>query len=275
MTPDEINQFLIDAAETYVSIGSFEQVIEFKNIKATFEFSLATGAAWNSKENSYKKIFVTLPKWLFFIHPLHRTRICDVAISNNLSLPPMIDDRSIEIYLSKISTIKTNSKSKEINEYEKFNFDQNLENHSRIKKSEEKDTSIVDEIEKYYLDRIQLSERGWTRTLIERFLPNPDRWATVNHWRNYTGKATYFIERVVAAEQLNEFKKVFEASIVRRGLTKNDLRSIKRKRSKLDTLYRSWVKTLSPEDIQHMLLVESMAEEFESARAQGYRTPHK
>ena len=165
--------------------------------------------------------------------------------------------------------------SKEINEYEQFNFDQNLENHSRTKKSEEKDTSIVDEIEKYYLDRIQLSERGWTRTLIERFLPNPDRWATVNHWRNYTGKATYFIERVVAAEQLNEFKKVFEVSIMRRGLTKNDLRSIKRKRSKLDTLYRSWVKTLSPEDIQHMLLVDSMAEEFESARAQGYRTPHK
>jgi hypothetical protein len=187
----------------------------------------------------------------------------------------MIDDRSIEIYLSKIRTIKTNSRSKEINEYEQFNLDQNLENHSRTKKSEEKDTSIVDEIEKYYLDRIQLSERGWTRTLIERFLTNPDRWATVNHWRNYTGKATYFIERVVAAEQLNEFKKVFEASIVRRGLTKNDLRSIKRKRSKLDTLYRSWVKTLSPEDIQHMLLVDSMTEEFESARAQGYRTPHK
>ena len=275
MTPDEINHFLIGAAETYVSIGSFEQVIEFKNIKATFEFSLATGAAWNSKEKSYKKIFVTLPKWLFFIHPLHRTRICDIAISNNLSLPPMIDDRSIEIYLSKIRTIKTNSRSKEINEYEQFNLDQNLENHSRTKKSEEKDTSIVDEIEKYYLDRIQLSERGWTRTLIERFLTNPDRWATVNHWRNYTGKATYFIERVVAAEQLNEFKKVFEASIVRRGLTKNDLRSIKRKRSKLDTLYRSWVKTLSPEDIQHMLLVDSMTEEFESARAQGYRTPHK
>ena len=29
MTPDEINHFLIGAAETYVSIGSFEQVIEF------------------------------------------------------------------------------------------------------------------------------------------------------------------------------------------------------------------------------------------------------
>ena len=187
----------------------------------------------------------------------------------------MIDDRTIEIYLLKINIAEAKSKSKELKNYEQFNLDQLLENHSLTKKSEVKDTSIVDEIEKYYLDRFQLSERGWTRTLIERFLPNPDRWATVNHWRNYTGKATYFIERVVAAEQLNEFKKVFEASIVRRGLTKNDLRSIKRKRSKLDTLYRSWVKTLSPEDIQHMLLVDSMTEELESVRAQGYRTPHK
>ena len=275
MNSDEINQFLIDAAETYVSNGSYVQVIEFNNTTATFEFSFATGVAWSAKENSYKKVFDIPPKWLYFIHPLHRIRICDIAISNNLSLPPMMDDRSIEIYLSKIRTITTNSKNKEINQYEQFNFNQNLENHSLTKKSEVKDTSIVDEIEKYYLDRIQLSERGWTRTLIERFLPNPDRWATVNHWRNYTGKATYFIERVVAAEQLNEFKKVFEVSIMRRGLTKNDLRSIKRKRSKLDTVYRSWVKTLSPEDIQHMLLVDSMAEEFESARAQGYRTPHK
>jgi hypothetical protein len=45
-----------------------------------------------------------------------------------------------------------------------------------------------------YLDRVQLAARGWTRTLTERFLPHPDRWATVDHWRNYKGKATYFVE---------------------------------------------------------------------------------
>ena len=70
-----------------------------------------------------------------------------------------------------------------------------------------------------YLDRVQLAARGWTRTLTERFLPNPARWATVDHWQNYTGKATYFVEKVMAAEQLTEFKKAFAASIVRRRLT--------------------------------------------------------
>ena len=48
-----------------------------------------------------------------------------------------------------------------------------------------------------YLDRPQLAARGWTRTLMERFLQSPDRWATVDHWKNYTGKATYFIEKVI------------------------------------------------------------------------------
>jgi hypothetical protein len=50
----------------------------------------------------------------------------------------------------------------------------------------------------FHLDRLQLAARGWTRSLIERFLPKPDRWATVDHWQNYKGKATYFVERVMA-----------------------------------------------------------------------------
>ena len=29
------------------------------------------------------------------------------------------------------------------------------------------------------LDRVQLAARGWTRTLRERFLPNPDRRVTL------------------------------------------------------------------------------------------------
>ena len=275
MSDEIVKKFLIDFVFDNISSGSFEETVELNTARVTHQFSFATGIAWNSKRFEYQKLFLLLPNWINLIHPIHRTFLCERAIEKSQKLPANFDELAIERYLSKVIAVKPNRKSKVINENKQFKFNQNIEIHSHTKKSEVKDTLIVDEIEKYYLDRIQLSERGWTKTLIERFLPNPDRWATVNHWRNYTGKATYFIERVVAAEQLNEFKKVFEASIVRRGLTKNDLRSIKRKRSKLNTLYRSWVKTLSPEDIQHMLLVDSMAEEFESARAQGYRTPHK
>ncbi|MFN9744795.1 MAG: hypothetical protein ACK57B_04010 [Betaproteobacteria bacterium] len=57
-----------------------------------------------------------------------------------------------------------------------------------------------------YLDRLQLAVRGWTRTLTGRFLPTPDCWATVDHWRSCTGKATYFVEKVMGAEQVVEFK---------------------------------------------------------------------
>ena len=56
-----------------------------------------------------------------------------------------------------------------------------------------------------YLDRVQLTARGWTRGMIGRFLPEPDRWKSVNHWQNYTGKAAYVVEKVMQAEGLTDF----------------------------------------------------------------------
>lgn len=126
-----------------------------------------------------------------------------------------------------------------------------------------------------YLDRIQLAARGWTKTLRERFLPTPDRWATVDHWQNYTGKATYFVERVMAAEQLAEFKKAFATSVARRRLTQEQLDAAMQERARVDTLYRAWIKTVSPEDVRLMVAIDAAAAAFESARARGYRTPHK
>lgn len=126
-----------------------------------------------------------------------------------------------------------------------------------------------------YLDRVQLAARGWTKALTERFLPNPDRWATVNHWKNYTGKATYFVEKIIAAEQLTEFKEAFAASIKRRRLTNSQVDEAMQERSRVDALYRAWIKTVTPEDVKLMLVIDSAASIFEAARARGYRTPHK
>jgi len=131
------------------------------------------------------------------------------------------------------------------------------------------------EDEHLYLDRFQLAERGWTRTLIERFLPNPDRWATVNHWRNYTGKATYFVEKVIAAENLAEFKKAFQASILRRKLTQREVRAAMKERARVDAQYREWIRAIRPQDIELMILSNKLAAELEAAIAMGYRTPHK
>jgi hypothetical protein len=126
-----------------------------------------------------------------------------------------------------------------------------------------------------YLDRPQLAARGWTRTLMERFLQSPDRWATVDHWKNYTGKATYFIEKVIAAEQLAEFKMAFQVSIVRRKLTQREVRAAMKERARVDADYREWIKTVGPQDVEIMILIDELAAEFEAARAMGYRTPHK
>jgi hypothetical protein len=126
-----------------------------------------------------------------------------------------------------------------------------------------------------YLDRTQLASRGWTRTLTERFLPTPDRWATVDHWKNYTGKATYFVEKVMSAEQLAEFKKAFQVSIARRQLTKREVRAAMRERARVDAQYREWIRTVQPKDVELMILVDEFAAELDAARAMGYRTPHK
>lgn len=126
-----------------------------------------------------------------------------------------------------------------------------------------------------YIDRAQLAARGWTLTLIKRYLPNPDRWASVDHWRNYTGKATYFVEKVIAAEQLADFKKAFSLSVARRQLSRKDLNAFMRERTRVDNLYRDWIKTVSPEDVKTMIVTDELVAFFEAARARGYRTPHK
>lgn len=126
-----------------------------------------------------------------------------------------------------------------------------------------------------YLDRVQLAARGWTRALIKRFLTNPDRWATVDHWQNYKGKATYFVEKVMAVENMVEFKSAFSVSIVRRRLTQAQVDAAMQERARVDDLFRAWMKTVSPEDVKLMVAIDAAAAAFEAARARGYRTPHK
>ncbi len=111
--------------------------------------------------------------------------------------------------------------------------------------------------------------------MTERFLPTPDRWATVDHWKNYTGKATYFVEKVMAAEQLAEFKKAFQVSIARRQLTKRQVGAAMKERARVDAQYREWIRTVQPKDVELMILVDEFAAELDAARARGYRVAHK
>lgn len=54
-----------------------------------------------------------------------------------------------------------------------------------------------------------LLARGWTPTLIKRFLPTADGSAPVNHWANFSGTKTYYAQRVWEIEQSEEFGRRF------------------------------------------------------------------
>lgn len=74
-----------------------------------------------------------------------------------------------------------------------------------------------------YLDINALKYRGWTDTLINRFLGDADQWLPVNHYANFQGKRAWFIARVVEAEQSDNFLKVFRTSLKRRKISKYNI----------------------------------------------------
>jgi len=126
-----------------------------------------------------------------------------------------------------------------------------------------------------YLDVVSLSERGWTETLIRRFLGAPDRWEAVDHWANWTGKRTYFLERVQNAEDSSEFENAFSRSLCRRKISQKQLAEFTEQRAKDRNAVREWRESLTSEDKKTMESLNKVAEIFQEARQRGYRTPHK
>ena len=126
-----------------------------------------------------------------------------------------------------------------------------------------------------WVDHTQLADRGWTRSLIRKFLNRPDRFGTVNHWKNFYGMALYSIERVLLAEQRSDFIAAFEASVKRRKLSEPALSSIQEARANGNERYRVWLKNLTPLDLRLMVAAEQAAVAIDEARTAGYRTPHK
>jgi hypothetical protein len=51
-----------------------------------------------------------------------------------------------------------------------------------------------------YLSAVDLKARGWTRTMIGRFLGEPDTIEPVNHFSNFSGKGMWLRRRVEQAE---------------------------------------------------------------------------
>jgi hypothetical protein len=129
--------------------------------------------------------------------------------------------------------------------------------------------------EHLYLDVLDLYGRGWTETLIRRFLGEPDWWKAVDHWKNYTGKRAYFLERVEAAEASAEFEAAYRASLKRRKIDPAEAAAFLVVREETAGAVQAWRKRLSPEDIRTRGILDAAARELQAARERGYRTPHR
>ena len=126
-----------------------------------------------------------------------------------------------------------------------------------------------------YLDVDDLSARGWTESLVRKFLGAPDRWEPVDHFRNYTGKRTYFLERIEAAEASDEFSGAYRSSLKRRKVDDAGEAAFRAAREETAGAVRSWREQLTPDDLKLVGLLDAAAGEVEEARARGYRTPHR
>jgi hypothetical protein len=91
-----------------------------------------------------------------------------------------------------------------------------------------------------YLDSNQLATRGWTASLIERFLGEADLWLPVNHWANWKGKRTFHLERVELAEASDEFCAEFEKSARRRRLSRRQVAAIEKCRRETAGAVKQW-----------------------------------
>lgn len=131
-------------------------------------------------------------------------------------------------------------------------------------------------VEAGYLTIEDLVERGWTKGLIERFLGTPDRRFPVDHWLNWSGKKAWREEWVELTEMTQGFEAAFLRSAKCRNLSRYEIEDV------IDRIYAAReeapfrVEQIEDEWTRRInACAASAADLINSARAMGYRTPHK
>ncbi len=109
--------------------------------------------------------------------------------------------------------------------------------------------------EAFYFDSHQLSLRGWTRALRNRFLPKPDSEIRINHWLNYSQKLLYDVERVIFLEARADFVAAFAASVARRQLSPEVLACIMANRRQDTERYKAVLRAQMPEVLRRWSVV--------------------
>lgn len=117
-----------------------------------------------------------------------------------------------------------------------------------------------------YIDINDLRQRGWTESLIARFLGAADRWTPVNHWLNWTGKRQWFLGQIEVAEQDEEFLIAFERSALRRKLSHETILEMLAERRKTDGWVENWQQLLTQNDLSMLHLEEQVRQIFKQIR---------
>ena len=122
-----------------------------------------------------------------------------------------------------------------------------------------------------FLTTKQLLERGWTKTLIKRFLPTPDGFSAVNHWMNFRGQDTYAAVKIWNAEQTSDFETAFLKSW--KGRMKDRQPNVVL--AALKAQPHPEITKRSKDEIVQATQIAEAAGHIQLARLRGLRTPHK
>jgi hypothetical protein len=120
-----------------------------------------------------------------------------------------------------------------------------------------------------------LLERGWTRTLIKRFLPRPDGCIPVDHWANFRGQDTYSAIKVWNIEQSEEFEVAFLKTWKGRNKGRMKDTSPKTVLAELRKDTHPKIPKRTKKEVQQDTAVLEAAAIMEEMRSRGFRTPHK
>jgi hypothetical protein len=117
----------------------------------------------------------------------------------------------------------------------------------------------------------ELLARGWTRTLIKRFLQWPDGCRPVRHFRNFRGQDVYAATRVWNVEQSDKFGAAFLKSWKGRMKGCDPSTVLSLLREDVPPLIQAYTK----EEMRQATVMVEASGLIAEARARGYRTPHK
>lgn len=130
-------------------------------------------------------------------------------------------------------------------------------------------------LDKLELTTNELLERGWTKTLIKRFLPRPDGCVPVNHWANFRGQNTYASVKIWNIEQSEKFGLAFLRTWNGRNKVRMKVTSPEVVLKKMRRERHPKIPKKTREEIKLDTAVLKAAGIMEEIRARGFRTPNK